>query len=84
MLCVHVYFCISSPTIIVVLEGEGFVSMKDDEVLLPLYVGAVYYLTPQTQFLVTSRSGMDSKLHFLQIGVNEAAIATDSASCSMM
>lgn len=51
---------------------------------MPLRVGSLYYLSPQTSFLVTSRKGSLDPLRFIQIGVNESAAPSRSSGCSVM
>eukprot|EP00177_Eucheuma_denticulatum_P008888 GFKZ01016141.1.p1 GENE.GFKZ01016141.1~~GFKZ01016141.1.p1 ORF type:complete len:436 (-),score=56.95 GFKZ01016141.1:60-1367(-) len=73
-----------APSVILVLDGEGFIKVDKRDLLLPLRAGSVYYLNPQTQFLVTARENPDSLLHFIQIGVNESAAPSTSSSCVVM
>lgn len=67
-----------------VLAGEGYIKLADQGYLMPLTVGSVYYLTPQTQFIVAAQKGLDNGLRFIQIGVNESAAPSSSSSCSIM
>lgn len=63
----------SAPTIILVLDGEGFLQVHDKDVLFPLHVGSVSYLNPQTAFTVTCRNDSKHTLHLARVGVNESA-----------
>lgn len=74
----------SAPSVILVIDGEGLIKVDGDNQLFPLRAGSVYCLTPQTTFSVTARKGIDSTLHFCQVGVNESAAPAGSSSCAVM
>ena len=74
----------SAPSIIVVLGGEGIITVDDKDHTLPMRSGSVYYLTPRTHFTVTSREVGAGPLHMFQIGVNESAAPASSTSCTIM
>jgi hypothetical protein len=100
-----------APTVIIVLGGEGFITVhavdadssetvKGNGVpphMLPMSMGAVYYLQASRRHVVTSTGafGFDSTdtpsppLFFFRAGTNEAAISSDfksnsASSCTVM
>lgn len=89
----------TAPTVIIVLSGDGFIQVRDDEAknngaMLPLAPGCVYYLKAATMHLVTARSspglpavgGENDDSHSLLLfraGTNEAAIPSGT-NCSIM
>lgn len=77
----HFEYIGRAPSVILVLEGEGHIKVDTHAPLLPLHAGSVYYLNPQTQFVVTAIGREDSLLHFIQIGVNESAAPSMASSC---
>lgn len=76
----------SAPTIILVVDGEGTITVEGNDVLLPLHVGCAYYLNPQTTFTVIGRSGGgEHALHVVLTGMNENLMPTDaSPQCAIM
>lgn len=76
----------SAPSVVLVIDGEGTITVEGNEVLLPLYVGRAFYLSPQTTYSVTGRSGGgEHALHVVVIGVNENSMPEDaSPQCAIM
>lgn len=74
-----------APTILAILGGEGYLSVQDEQVILPIHAGCVYYLNPQTVFSLSCRDD-SSTLHFIHCGVNESAAprTNSSPACSIM
>ncbi|CAN8065241.1 unnamed protein product [Agarophyton chilense] len=73
-----------APSVILVLDGTGYIAVDSESTLMPLRAGSLYYLSPQTSLLVSSTKHSLTPLHFFQIGVNESAAPSSSSSCSIM
>lgn len=90
-----------APSVIVVLGGAGYIQVKDDEeaddnAMLPLSAGSIYYLKAATTHVVTctapisvyhagdgAEEPVPPPLCFFRAGTNEAAIPSRS-NCSLM
>lgn len=79
-----------APTIVLVISGQGYIHLTDDnnQSMLPMCAGAVYYLKAGGSHSVLSTiSGTDNNnetpLVFFRAGINET-LEVDGRKCSIM